>query len=149
METSTIEPAQQYSKRQRLFISFTLAVLVDLTVLGLFDEFWELVVLDSFIIALAAALLLQVLLKATIALEHRVGNYFSKTPGTASKIKRFFSAWAILFFSKIIILEAINYAFGNHVLFLGPYHGIVAFIVLVLAILVAEGVISKIYKSFA
>ena len=62
---------------------------------------------------------------------------------------RFFSAWAILFFSKLIILEAINYLFGDHIQFLGPWHGVVAFIVVVIGILVAEGIIRKIYKSLA
>jgi hypothetical protein len=46
-------------------------------------------------------------------------------------------------------LGAINYAFGDHVLFLGPFHGIIAFIIVVIAILVAEGIITKIYKSLA
>ena len=137
------------SNHQHLFVKFTLAVLVDLMVLGLFNEFWKHVVIDSFSIALIAALLLQVLLKLTLALEHKVAAYFNKKTGTLPKVMRFLSAWAILFVSKILILEAINYAFGDHVLFLGPFHGIIAFIVVVVAILVAEGVITKIYKSLA
>ncbi len=137
------------SNHQHLFIKFILAILVDLMVLGLFNEFWEYVVIDSFSIALIAALLLQVLLKLTLVLEHKVAAYFNKKTGTLPKVMRFLSAWAILFVSKLIILEAINYAFGDHVLFLGPYHGIIAFIVVVIAILVAEGIISKIYKSLA
>ena len=143
------KPADQTSNHQQLFVKFTLAVLVDLTVLGLFNEFWEYVVIDSFSIALVTALLLQVLLKLTLILEHKVAAYFNNKSGTLPKVMRFLSAWAILFISKIIILEAINYTFGDHVLFLGPLHGIIAFIVVVIAILVAEGVISKIYKSLA
>jgi hypothetical protein len=46
-------------------------------------------------------------------------------------------------------LEVINYAFGDHVLFLGPFNGIIAFIIVVIAIIVAEGIISKTYKSLA
>ena len=137
------------SNHQHLFVKFTLAVLVDLMVLGLFSEFWEYVLIDSFSIALIAALLLQVLLKLTLAIEHKVAAYFNKKTGTLPKVMRFLSAWAILFVSKILILEAINYAFGDHVLFLGPFHGIIAFIVVVIAILLAEGVISKIYKMLA
>jgi len=137
------------SNHQYFFIKFTLAVLVDLVVLGLFSEFWEYVALDSFGIALITALLLQVLLKLTLVLEHKVAAYFNTKSGTLPKVMRFISAWAILFVSKLIILEAINYAFGDHVLFLGPYHGIIAFIVVVIAILLAEEVISKLYKSLA
>ena len=137
------------SNHQHLFVKFTLAVLVDLMVLGLFNEFWEYVLIDSFSIALIAALLLQVLLKLTLILEHKVAAYFNKKSGTLPKVMRFLSAWAILFVSKLVILEVINYAFGDHVQFLGPYHGIIAFIVVVIAILVAEGIITKIYKSLA
>ncbi len=137
------------SNHQQLFIKLILAVLVDLVVLGLFNEFWDYVVIDSFSIALIAAFLLQVLLKITLIFEHRVAAYFNKKAGTLPKVMRFVSAWAILFVSKLIILEAINYAFGEHVLFLGLFHGIIAFIIVVIAILVAEGVITKIYKSLA
>lgn len=143
------EVADPMSNHQVFFIKFILAVLVDLVVLGLFNEYWEYVVMDSFSLALIAALLLQVLLKLTLIFEHKVAAYFNKKSGTLPKIMRFLSAWAILFFSKLIMLEAINRAFGDHVLFLGPFHGVIAFIVVVVAILVAEGVISKIYKSLA
>jgi hypothetical protein len=141
--------ADPRSNHQQLFIKLILAVLVDLVVLGLFNEFWEYVVLDSFSIAIIAAFLLQVLLKLTLMFEHKVAVYFNKKTGTLPKIMRFVSAWVILFFSKLIILGAINYAFGDHVLFLGPFHGIIAFIIVVIAILVAEGIITKIYKSLA
>jgi len=96
-----------------------------------------------------AALLLQILLKLTLAFEHKVAAYFNKKSGVMPKVMRFLSAWAILFFSKLIILEAINYAFGEHVQFLGPWHGVVAFIIVVIGILVAEAVIRKFYKSLA
>jgi hypothetical protein len=137
------------SNHQHLFIKLILAVLVDLVVLGLFNEYWEYVVIDSFSIALITAFLLQILLKLTLMFEHRIAAYFNKKTGTLPKVMRFVSAWAILFVSKLIILGAINYVFGDHVLFLGPFHGIIAFIIVVIAILVAEGVLSKIYKSLA
>lgn len=148
-ETSPTGVTAMNSKNQQLFINFILAVLVDLTVLGLFNEFWDSVVIASFSIALTTALLLQVLLKITFKIEHRVAAYFNNKSGKASKMIKFISLWAILFFSKILILEAINIAFGNQVLFLGPYHGIIAFIVVIIAILLAEGFISKIYKMLA
>jgi len=148
-DNSPIEIKKPHSKNQVLFITFTLAVLVDLVVLGLFNEFWELVVLDSFIITLVTALLLQVLLKLTLKLEHYVASYFNKKSGILPKIMRFLSAWAILFVSKLVILEAIDFAFGDHILFLGPYHGIVVFIFVVAGILLAEWLVTKIYNSLA
>jgi hypothetical protein len=122
-------------------------VLIDLTVLNLFNEYWEHVFIEFFSISLLAALLLQVLLRVTIAIEHRVANFFEGKPGLRSKILRGLSTWAILFGSKLAILEAINISFGDSVLFGGPVHGLIAFIIVVIAIIIAEQVFSWIYRS--
>ena len=55
-----------FNTPQRLFVGYTLAVLVDLTVLNFYDEYWDFVTIDSFTISFAAALLLQLLLKLSI-----------------------------------------------------------------------------------
>jgi len=64
MSNETLQPeiAGTYNARQQLFIRYFTAILIDLTVLNLFDEYWEYVEIDSFTISLLAALLLQVLL---------------------------------------------------------------------------------------
>ena len=69
------------------------ATLVDLVVLGLFAEYWDQVRVGSFTIMLLAAALLQLLLKVTIAMEHRFAAFFSARPGGFAKFMRFFSAW--------------------------------------------------------
>ena len=143
------EIAGSYSRRQRIFLSFTFAVLVDLTVLNLFDEFWDYVYIEYFSISLLAALLLQSLLRVTISIEHRVASYFKKQSGLKARILRGLSTWGILFGSKFVILEAINIAFGDDVLFTGPIHGLVAFIVVVIAVIVAEQIFSWVYRSLA
>lgn len=66
------------SHRQALFIGYFFCVLVDLTVLNLFDEYFEPVNIDSFTTSLFAAALLQLLLRLALALEHRIANYFKK-----------------------------------------------------------------------
>jgi hypothetical protein len=143
------EIAGSYSRRQRIFLSFTFAVLVDLAVLNLFDEFWDYVYIEYFSISLLAALLLQSLLRVTISIEHRVASYFKKHSGLKAKILRGLSTWGILFGSKFVILEAINIAFGDDVLFTGPIHGLLAFIVVVIAVIVAEQIFSRVYRSLA
>jgi len=59
---------------------------------------------------------------------------------------RFFTAWLILFGSKFAILEALAFAFGDRLHFGGPFHGIVALIVVVVAMLVVEAAIVKLYR---
>ena len=148
-DASDIEYAGSFTRRQQLFFRYTLAILIDLTVLNLFDEFWDYVFIEHFSISLLAAILLQVLLQITLIIEHRVANYFKRSSGVRAKILRGLSTWGILFGSKFAILEAINIAFGDSVIFSGPIHGMVAFIVVVIAIIIAEQTFMRIYRALA
>lgn len=131
---------------QKLFVYYLTAILIDLTVLNLFDEYWHLVTVESFTISALAAVLLQVLLKATLALEHRVARFFGSRPGSVSRFLRFFCAWLILFGSKFVMLGAIDFAFGDEVSFDGPAHGVIAFIVVVAVMLAAEETAVRIHR---
>ena len=66
---ATSEPP---TDRQRLFLRYFTGILIDLVVLNLFAEYWGDVHVSSFTISLLAAILLQVLLKATIWVESSV-----------------------------------------------------------------------------
>ena len=130
------------SNRQALFIRYFFAVLVDLTVLNLFVEYWHVVEIDSFTISLLAAALLQLLLKLTLALEHRIADYFKKQAGKGAKVKRILTSWLVLFGSKFLILEAVDLVFGDKV----EFGGVIPFIIVVVAIIAAEAIITKIYE---
>ena len=135
------------SRWQREFLRYLTATLVDLAVLGLFVEYWgERVAADSFTIILLAAVLLQVLLKLTLALEHRLAAFFNARPGGFARFMRFLSAWLVLFGSKFVILEALAFAFGERLHFAGRWHGIVPLIVVVVTMLVVEAVLVKLYR---
>ena len=138
-----------FSRRQQLFFRYTFLVLIDLTVINLLDQYWDLVFIESFSISLLAALLLQVLLQLTMAIEHRIADYYKEKPGVSARIYRGLATWAVLFGSKLVILEAINLAFGQSVLFGGPMHGLLAFIAVVVAIIIAEQIMIRTYKSLA
>ena len=90
---------------------------------------------------------MQVLLKLTLAGEHALAAYFAKKSGVTPKILRGVTTYIILVGSKFVILGIINVIFGEKVLFTGPWNGVVAFIVIVAAILAAEFVVSRIYRS--
>ena len=137
------------SAKQRVFLRYLTATLVDLMVLGLFAEFWDWVHVGSFTIMLIAAVLLQALLKITIVIEHKVAAYYNAKPGGFNRFLRFFMAWVVLFGSKFVILEALALALGDRLRFGGPFHGIVALIVVVVVMLVVEAVLVKIYRRLA
>jgi hypothetical protein len=136
------------SPRQRAFMRYFTAVLVDLVVLNLFIQYWPThVSASSFMITLLAAVLLQILLKLTIVLEHRLAAYYNAKPGAFNKFMRFFTAWLVLFGSKFVILEALVFAFGDGLRFGGPFHGIVALIAVVVVMLAVEVAIVKLYRA--
>ena len=144
-EIPGIALTEEMNNSQKLFVRYLVAVLIDLTVLNLFDEFWDLVAIGPFSISVLAAILLQVLLKATLVLEHKVAAYFNSKSGGFARFMRFFTAWLILFGSKFVMLGAIDFAFGDYVLFTGPAHGVVSFIVVIMVMLAAEEVAVRIY----
>jgi hypothetical protein len=137
------------SRNQRLFLRYFTAVLVDMVVLGLFAQFWDRVFVSSFAITLAAALVLQVLLKLTLALEHRVSAFWKEKEGSGARAGRLFSAWLILFGSKFAILYALDVAFSHDVHFEGALHGVVPLILVLVVMLAAEEGLVRFYRSLA
>jgi hypothetical protein len=130
-------------------VRYFTAILIDLVVLNLFVEYSEYVAVDSFTVSLCAALVLQILLKLTIALEHRVAAFFNARQGGFARFMRFFSAWLLLFGSKFVILEAIAIVFDDSLRFGGPLHGLVALIVVIITMLIAEEAIVRFYRRLA
>lgn len=135
------------SRNQRLFLRYFTAVLVDMVVLGLFDQYWDRVHVSSFAVTLAAALVLQVLLKLTLALEHRVADFWKNRQGGAAKAGRILSAWLILFGSKFAILYALDVAFSRDVHFEGALHGVVPLILVLVVMLAAEEAVVRLYRA--
>jgi hypothetical protein len=141
--------AEAPSDNQRLFVRYFTGTLIDLVVLNLFVEYWDKVTINSFTVSLLASVLLQVLLKATIAVEHQVAKFFKARPGRLMVFLRFFCAWLVLFGSKFVILEALSMAFGDSVRFTGAFHGLVALIIVVVVMLIVEEAVVRLYRRLA
>src|SRR6476620_6803813 len=137
------------SDRQRTFARYFTGALIDLVVLGLFNEYSEHVHVYDFTTLVLASILLQLLLKWTIIAEHHVLGYFAGKTGFAWKSLKIFVAWLILFGSKFVILEALSLAFGDLVQFHGLFHGIVWLIIVVVVMLVIEELVVRFYRKLA
>ena len=141
--------AESRSAHQRIFNQYNLLILINLTVLSLFNEHWDYVLIDSFTICLLAAVLLQVMLQVAVNLSRHVSDYFKSKSGTLARVMMVLSTWILLIISKLIILKVIDIAFGSHVSFTGPLHGIVIFITVVIVILAVEQLFIRIYNALA
>lgn len=62
---------------------------------------------------------------------------------------RFFCAWLVLFGSKFVILAALSFALGGSVQFSGAFHGLVALIVVIVTMVVAEEAVARLYRRLA
>ena len=102
---------------------------------------------ETFTISLLMWILLQFLMQVAIKIEHYAASFLTKSSGQAAKIKRAVSAYIILFISKLVIMEAINIAFGEKVVFSGPIHGVVAFLTVVIGVIAAEQIALRIYRA--
>ena len=149
--TDELMPAAVYvsSNRQRLFLLYFVGALVDLVVLGLFDQYSDKVYVASFSTMVLASIVLQFLLKGTIAVEHWVASHFKGKAGGWWKALRFFCAWLVLFGSKFVILEALDIAFGDSVNFEGVFHGIVWLIIVVVTMVIVEELVVRFYRKLA
>jgi hypothetical protein len=135
----TVTPAQER------FTSWVTEVLVDIVVLNLFVEYAHTVVIDSFAISILTAILLKLMVDAVKGLEQRVSGYLAAKPGAVWKTLRVVVVWLILFLSKFVILEVVNFVFGDHVE-LGSFIEIVAIVV---AMLAANAVLHAVYQRLA
>jgi len=141
------EYSGSYTKHQELFFRYMFLILIDLTILNLYADYFPNVYISSFSISLLVAILLQFMLQLTMALEHKASAYFKAKEGLQAKILRGLSVWAILFVSKLVILEAISFVFTDKVIFSGRLHGIISFIIVIITMIVVEQIMRKIYKS--
>ena len=126
------------SKRQLVFLSWTKDILIYTTVLNLFVEFNPKIIIDSFTISIFTAILLKILLEVILKLEHKVAEVLK-----GFKFLRILIMWLILFGSKFLILEVIDFVFGTHV-DLGKFWDI---ILLIITMMIAREIIQKIFRS--
>jgi hypothetical protein len=131
------------TRRQENFFSWTTDVLIYIVVLNLFVEFNPKIIIDSFTISILTAILLKILLEIILRFEHRVADFFRSRPGRLSNFLRIMSTWIILFLSKFLILEVVDFVFGDHVE-LGKFLDV---IILVIALIATREVFQRIFIS--
>ena len=132
--------------RQRLYVRYYVAITADLIGLGVLSQFWDRVQISSFTAGLVAAILLQLLLQATLMIEHAASQPFENKNSWQAKTGRIFVAWLILFSSKFAMLWAIGLVLGDAIHFYGAMHGALAFIATVICMVLAEALA---FRTFA
>jgi hypothetical protein len=131
------------TRPQERFVGWTSDVLVYIVVLNLFVEFNDAIIIESFWISILTAVLLKALLDVVFGLEHHVGDFFERQGTTLMTVLGVGIKFAILFTSKLIILEVVNLVFGDEVE-LGHF---VDVLVLIITMMAARAILGKVYES--
>ena len=137
------------SGKQSFFLKYLTWTLVDLMVLNFFAEYWDKVTITTFGVSLFIAMTLQLLLKLTLYLEHRISHYMRSNEKLDKKILHIFTTWFVLFASKFVMLWVLQLFFGDAIVFAGAYHGVITFIIVVVVILLVEHMVSVIFDKLA
>ncbi len=135
------------NNKQRLFVGYLNAILMYLTVINFCDEYWAWVDIRSFTVSLFVSVLLLLGLMLLVSTEKKAAAYFMAKPGARPKVMRGLTSYILLVGGKFVIMGAIAILFGDRVTFSGPLHGAIAFVGVVTATLVADGIAKKIYKA--
>ena len=128
---------------QQRFMSWASDVLVYIVVLNLFVEFNDAIVIDSFWISILTAVLLKALLDVVVGIEHRVKKFFVSKGSTPWRIIGLIATFAILFTSKLLILEIVNFVFGEHVE-LGHFLDV---LLLIIGMMAARSIVGRFYQK--
>ena len=132
---------------QRLFLAYIICILVDMTILNIYAEFSHSVYVESFSITIFIAIFLQLFIVLTKYAEHKLSNFFGDKKNYLTKIMYFLALWALLFFSKLLMLHGANLIFGDKINFYGMFDGLLAFIILIFSFLIGEYLLTKIYRA--
>lgn len=125
--------------QQRRYASWMTDVFIYTIVLNLFVEYNDAIIIDSFTISIFTAVVLKVMLDLLTSVEHRAKGFV----GRYSKTLAFVTTWAILFLSKFVILEVIDFVFGEHVE-LGHFLDV---LLLVITMMVARELTRRVYVA--
>ncbi len=138
-DNTTVRPAM--TDGQRYLADFMMDVLVYTVVINLFVEFVDSIVIDSFTVSLLTAIVMKGLIDGIDYLVRRVKRHFADREGSAGKVLFALSAWAIMFFSKILILVIMEVIFEEDVE-LGGFFNV---LLLVIAMMVARRLTTAVF----
>ena len=94
---------------------WVLGTLEYMVVLSLFNDYTNLIAISSASTILLASFILQALTYWTLSFKKWLGSQFSYPKEQKIKPAKFFSLWAVLFFSKFIFLWVIDIIFGDNI----------------------------------
>jgi len=135
------------TNKQKFFTRHLIGVLLSLTVIGLIEEYWKYVSIDSFTVLLLIALLIQITLTFVTYAFDKVSIFFKGKNGFGMMLLRVLCFVLAKVGSKLVLVSGINLIFGERVLFTGAANGNLAFVAVVLSMIVTEQIFLRIHRK--
>lgn len=114
-------------------------VFVYTVVLALFVQLLPRVLSEGFVLSLLTAVLLKVVLEVVVVAKKRVLARFRAASTAGGRVVAALLVWAVLFGSKLVVLEAVDLVFGDAV----SLGGFVSVTGLVLTLMLARGAVRR------
>ena len=129
--------------RKEQFLDWTVDLLLYIVILNLFAQFSEDISFVTFTYSIAAAFALKILLVLIIGFEHVVADFWGKFKGKIFQTLSLISTLLILFLSKFVILEVIDFIFRENV----EIYGFVTLVLMIITMIASRKLIEYVYKK--
>ncbi len=120
-----MDRTRSFTSGQLLFKELFVGTLIYAVVLGFFDDYTTIVEAQSYSYVFMAAVVLEVLTCAVLALKDGIIARFRHRDAPGSTVVMAVGVWAVLFVSKFVFIWAIDLLFGDTIDIEG-FFGIVA-----------------------
>lgn len=131
------------NKNQRTYLDWIFDLLIYIVVLNLFVEYSSSVYIESFSLSILVAIVFKILLYVLFELEHKVSHFFKSLESKLGNTLNVVVSLTILFLSKFVILEVIDFLFGKYV----EIKGFVTVVLIIVAMIASRKILEKVYKK--
>lgn len=117
-------------------------VFVYVVVLNLFVEYLPRVIAETFTLTLLTAVLLKVVLEVVVVVKDRLKGRFRRASTVPGRIGSGVLLWLVLVGSKVVVLECVDFVFGDRV----SLGGFVSVTLLIVTLLVARTAVRRLLE---
>jgi hypothetical protein len=131
------------SSRSQFFTDTVTGILIYSVVLGFFNDYTNVIHIDSFSFVFFTAIVMQILTYATFAFKRRVVGWFKGKSGSFWRGVLIFCVWVVMFGSKFVFLAAIEILLGHSV----DLAGFIGLMAIILTMMTTKYAFDRISKS--
>jgi len=128
---------------QQVFLDWTLDILIYVVVINTFVQLVGDFYISSFTLSLFVAVLMKILLTLIIRFEHSAVGYFEHHSNEKLHKLSVPVALVILFLSKFLIIEIIDFVFGDKV----DFHNFIALILMLITMIATRKILEVLYDK--